>query len=1121
MASVVAQRKSNEKLVEYRRMEAEVQRQWKDAKIFEIDAPETKEGKYFATFPYPYMNGKLHLGHSFSISKVEYAIAYQRLLGKKCLFPLGFHCTGMPILACADKLKREIELYGNPPVFPQETEDGGDEKPAKSGGSKPDIDELMAKDKSKAKKSKAQAKAGGAKYQWQIMRDSIKLPEELLAGLSEEEQSVKIDQEIAKFVDPAYWFHYFPREAIQDLDSFGLGIDWRRTFITTDVNPFYDSFVKWQFHHLKNKEKIKFAKRYTIYSPKDGQPCMDHDRATGEGVGNQEYTLIKIKLVNGLPEGILKNVDQKKVFLLAATLRPETMYGQTNLWLKPDMKYVTFRMRCQQRDPDSSTPENISDDEEIGICSRRAALNLSYQDWTPKYGELDVLAEFEGQELFGQPLESPLSEYKYKVIYALPMMTIKDDKGTGVVTSVPSDSPDDYIALQDLKNKPALRQKYNLADDMVMPYEAVPIIDIAEYGSLSAQKVCEILKIQSQNDRDKLAEAKERVYLKGFYDGKMLVPPHVGKKVNEVRKPIQKQLIEASQAILYMEPEKQVVSRSGDECVVARCEQWYLDYGNEEWKNQVREVLKRLETYSDETRTRFEMTIDWLHGHACSRTYGLGSKLPWDEEWLIESLSDSTIYMAYYTIAHLIQGGQLIGSETTSPLGIKPSEMTNSVWDYIFFGDQSCLDSTSIPKQHLERMRREFLFWYPMDLRSSGKDLVPNHLTYSLYNHCAIWDKESDKWPVSFRANGHLQLNGQKMSKSTGNFLTLQGAIGLYGADAVRFALADSGDGIDDANFVDNQAETGLLKLFNYWKWCQETLQESEDRLREGPISSYADRSFENAMKKLISETKEQYDKMMFRECLRAGFFEFQELRTKYKEMCGSDLLHRDLTKNFIRTQAIILSPICPHIAQKMWELVRSIDDAQFIAQTKWPEVDSIDENLHKSYLYLNEAVHDFRVRLRAYQSPPKAKKGQSGPLVAPKATKAVIYVARTFPRWQATICQILHDLYIEHNGQLPDNKIISSKLAACDYFKEEKRYMKKAMPFAELRKQVIVNLGEEAFNLTLPFDEALVLEENLSYLKTTLEVPEIVIQEADKSDDPKINEDCCPSKPMIIFSSN
>lgn len=36
------------------------------------------------------------------------------------LFPFGFHCTGMPIKACADKLKREMEQFGSPPVFPKE-----------------------------------------------------------------------------------------------------------------------------------------------------------------------------------------------------------------------------------------------------------------------------------------------------------------------------------------------------------------------------------------------------------------------------------------------------------------------------------------------------------------------------------------------------------------------------------------------------------------------------------------------------------------------------------------------------------------------------------------------------------------------------------------------------------------------------------------------------------------------------------------------------------------------------------------------------------------------------------------------------------------------------------------
>jgi len=55
-----------------------------------------------------------------------------------------------------------------------------------------------------------------------------------------------------------------------------------------------------------------------------------------------------------------------------------------------------------------------------------------------------------------------------------------------------------------------------------------------------------------------------------------------------------------------------------------------------------------------------------LKAHVCV----VGTKLPWDEQWLIESLSDSTIYMAYYTVAHLLQGGTFDGCKTNS-LGIK------------------------------------------------------------------------------------------------------------------------------------------------------------------------------------------------------------------------------------------------------------------------------------------------------------------------------------------------------------------------------------------------------------------------------------------------------------------
>lgn len=98
--------------------------------------------------------------------------------------------------------------------------------------------------------------------------------------------------------------------------------------MTTEANPYYDTFVRWQINKLYKLGKIKFGERYTIYSPKDGQPCMDHDRQDGEGFGPQEYTGIKMEVAEWSPAAkatIGDKVGGRKVFLVAATLRPETM----------------------------------------------------------------------------------------------------------------------------------------------------------------------------------------------------------------------------------------------------------------------------------------------------------------------------------------------------------------------------------------------------------------------------------------------------------------------------------------------------------------------------------------------------------------------------------------------------------------------------------------------------------------------------------------------------------------------------------------------------------------------------------------------------------------------------
>lgn len=1041
--------------------EKEIQQFWNDQKLFEVDAVEGAP-KWMGTFPYPYMNGALHMGHAFTTCKVDFAAGYQRLKGKRALFPYAFHCTGMPIKACADKLKREIETFGNPPVFPS-SEATQSEKQG---------------DASKSRKAKVQAKGTGAKYQWQIMQSS---------GVPE--------SEIANFADAHYWLKYFPTRGMADLKLLGTKIDWRRSFITTDVNKYYDAFIRWQFNKLKQLGKIKFGKRETIYSPLDGQPCMDHDRQTGEGVGVSEYTIIKQQLNKPYPSvlSFLENTD-KKVYLAPATLRPETMYGQTNCWILPNGDYGAFEI--------SET--------EVFICTARAAKNLAFQGYSLEPGKVKELATFKGSELIGAAVSAPLS--KYPVIYVWPMFTISVEKTTGVVTSVPSDSPDDYAAFRDLKSKAQLREKYNLKDEMVIPYEVVPIIDVPEYGTTAAITVVDQLKIKSQNDSQQLAKAKEMVYLKGFYEGVMLVGDYAGKKVQEAKVLIKEDLKKAGLAIRYFEPESLVVSRSGDTCVVALCDQWYLDYGEKEWQKQAYECLEQMETYNKEVENQFRSALGWMHEWACSRSYGLGSRIPWDPDYLIESLSDSTIYNAYYTIAHLLQGGIVDGS-VEGPAHIKPEQLTDSVFDYIF-QDAEFPKDTTIPKATLDELRKEFRCWYPVDLRASGKDLIPNHLLFYIYNHTAIFPK--DKWPKGVKANGWLLLNGEKMAKRTGNFITLADAVERYGTDAMRFAFAQAGDGMTDPNFTVENVDTAILQLHTFIDWIKEMLN-SKDTMRSGPPSTFWERVFDSQIQKAARLCDKSYEQLLFRDAVNIGFFEIQKARDEYRKAVSAtpgDKLNSDLIEKFIRTVVIMMAPIVSYTSEFIWRNILGEKDSIFNA--RFPTYDNVDESVLAANIYLNNSITNFRNKIHLHTKPPKKADQQKKPY--PKVAR--IYVTPDYPQWHQDTLKLVKELYEKNNNTLPDQKSIAEAIKAVAALQP---HMKKIMPTINNLIQKAKNQGitEEDFLITMPFNEVQVLTDTMEYVKSELKLEKIEIYLTTDANTPEKAASLAPGapgKPLIFF---
>lgn len=1060
-------------------LEKKYQAEWEKEKLFEVDSPMTTEKgqglesltpeeirekypKWLGTFPYPYMNGSLHLGHAFSMTKIDFMDGYQRMLGKRALFPLGFHATGMPIRSSADKLIREMEMFGN------NFENYKDEEEVEQK-LEPDTElnasSATTSNVAKATKGKLQAKSTGLKYQFQIL-ESIGVPR----------------SEIHKFAEGRHWLDYFPPIAVSDCKSLGARIDWRRSFVTTDMNPFYDSFVRWQMNKLKALDKIKFGERYTIYSPKDGQPCMDHDRSEGEALGPQQYTGLKMEVVQwsalAAPELDAK-LQGKKVFFVAATLRPETTYGQTNCFVGPNIDYAVFAVN----------------DKEVFVTTPRAARNMAFQGILAKRGEVETIATIKGSQLVGTKVRAPFAICDE--VYVIPMETVLATKGTGVVTSCPSDSPDDFATWTELKKKP----EYYKIDPQWVAQPPQVVLSTPAYGDMTAEALVKKFKINSPKDKIALAEAKDIAYKEGFYNGTMAVGPFKGMAVQEAKNKVREALMEAKLGIAYAEPEGKIISRSNDECVVALCDQWYMDYGEESWKAKAQKSVRSMNTFLDEVNNSFESTLNWLHQWACARSYGLGSKLPWDKEFLVESLSDSTIYMSYYTVAHLLQDGDIFGAKT-GPLGIKADDLTDEIWDYILGNSEypSASANTTVTKEHAERLRREFRYFYPMDLRSSGKDLIPNHLSFCIYNHTALFPEEH--WPQAIRCNGHLMLNGKKMSKSTGNALTLRQAVDKFGADACRISLADAGDGIEDANFEEKSANANILRLHTLLGWCQEMI-DNQSSLRTGPKDNFWDRVFENDLNATIEQVKGFYDGMLFKSAVKYGFYELQGYRDSYREATADIGMHRDLVMQFIRVQALLMMPVAPHFSEHIWRGI--LGEKTSIQKARFPQTSApVSKEIADSATYIRGLIKSIRdTELTILKRRGKGKKDVGGSYDETKPKAVSIFVAKSFPEWQDKTVVSIKKCWNDETKTL-DNAKLKDEMVATGLIRD-----KRAMPFAQQFKKRIDEFGSDvAFDRLLPFEEVQTIEAASAYLNRTLNLAKLTILSTEevlaKPDGPK-----------------
>jgi len=733
--------------------------------------------------------------------------------------------------------------------------------------------------------------------------------------------------------DPEFIVKYFSTEYHEVMEEMGYSIDWRREFRTID--PTYKKFIEWQITTLYEKGLVQKGEHPVKYCPNCDNPVGDHDLLEGEGVGVNELTLLKFK------------IDDK--VLVTATLRPETIVGATNIWLNPDVEYVL-----------------VNAEGENWVITKEAHYNLSNQ-----IKDLDIIEEIDPNDLIGKMATNPFTGDELPIF---PASFVSASYGSGVVFSEPADAPADYIALQDLKNNDELIAKYHL-EGIVDNVEPIPVCTLKGYGEIPAADIIERLGITDQND-EKLHEATNELYKQQHSKGKIIdsIPGFGGMKVRFAREELKEKLIEDNMAtIMYDFAERPVVCRCGNNCVVKIMDdQWFMKHGNEEWTEKTLKVLEGETIIPKELKSNFEYYINWLDDWACSRKVGLGTRMPWDNQWLIEPLTDSTIYMSYYTIAKYLRD-------------MNPDDLTPAFFDKVLLDKDS--GDISVPADKVAEIQNEFNYWYPLDWRLSAKDLVGNHLSFLMFTHSAIYPEE--KWPRGTVVFGMGLLEGNKMSSSKGNVILLKDAIRDYTADVVRLFLMASAEPWQDFDWREKEVLATKRRL----EWFREFAAKVEEikgskldlsNIEEVELTRTIDLWMISQLNEHVKKSTEALEVFQTRQALQDSLFLLKKDVDHYLYRVKHLLDSQDPAIIYVLSTVLeawirLLAPFTPHTSEELWS---KYGGEGFVSEATWPEADEakvspeieksedLVENIIKDIAHIKQMVGDEIEKVHIYLAP-------------------------------------------------------------------------------------------------------------------------------------------------------
>ncbi|MFI5414259.1 MAG: class I tRNA ligase family protein [Candidatus Lutacidiplasmatales archaeon] len=723
----------------------------------------------------------------------------------------------------------------------------------------------------------------------------------------------------AALEDPVAAARFLGKSYLSVYRSLGFLVD-ERAYVTT-VDEDYQAFIRWQFRRLNALGALRQGPHYASFCPVCGPVSVDPsetDLSRGGEAETTVYTTVPFALDDGRA-------------LLAATLRPETLYGATNLWLAPNSSLAVWHHA-----------------EKAFLVGEIAAHRLVEQHGG-RVGHLVDVAE-----LIGRTVEVPLTGAKIPILVS-PLVDPKI--GTAVVMSVPAHAPADWLAIQELEAETRSRiPEIRSVVDLPAPTELTGSDqELTSGDGVPAARAVRATGASHLGDEEALAAATERLYRLEFVRGRMRPDLLDGRPVAEARLQVADLLKAGGMSFELREFSEPVVCRNGHEVSIRLVpDQWFLRYSWGEWKERTRAMFAQLRVSPEEYGRELPGIIDWFQDRPSTRRgRWLGTAFPLDPSWVIEPIADSTFYPAYFVVRPFVAAGRL-----------RSADLTDAFFDHVFLGEGP--GEPRVDSELQREVRSAFEYWYPLDLNIGGKEHKRVHFPVFLYTHALLLPPQ--KHPRGLFVHWWLvQSSGEKISKRDigskgGAVPPFREGLDRWGADALRLFSAQAANPEQDIEWSPGLVDAAKVRVDDAARLIREALPEGGG----GPPE--LDRWLGSAVHGLVREGRDALESLRIREYAELVYGRAPALLRRYLSRGGAPgPALRSAALAWIR----LASPLTPHIAEELAERIAP----GLVAASTWPGPDefALDEAADARESYLDRVEGDLRpiVRMGAERGNP------------------------------------------------------------------------------------------------------------------------------------------------------